>query len=286
MKPLVESRVTIVGLGLMGGSLAGALRGHCSEVVGLGRSDETVRAARGLGLIDEGTTNPTEAFCGAGVVVLATPVRTIIEQLRAFAPDLPGDCLIMDLGSTKGEILKAMADLPDGIEVLGAHPMCGKEMSGITEAEPELYRGCTFILCPLERTSEEALVLARELVTAIGATPLVLEGDRQDCLVATLSHLPYLLACSLIQTADVTTSDDPAAWEIIAGGFRDASRVAGSNVQVMLDILMTNRDAILRSATAFRARFNCLVELIEAGEEDRLALLLANCREERKRMYR
>lgn len=286
MKSLGDCRVVVVGLGLMGGSLAGALRGRCRTVVGLAQREEAIEQARRLEMIDEGTTDAEEALRDANLVVLATPVRTIVSQLRTLAQHLPNGCLVMDLGSTKAEILEAMADLPTGVEPLGAHPMCGKETSGAAEAEPGLYRGCTFILCPLSRTSDAALALGQELVEAVGATPLVLDGKRQDRLAATLSHLPYILACALVQTADATTSDDPAAWEIVAGGFRDTSRVAGSDVQMMLDILTTNRAAVLRSATAFRERFDQLVDLIETGAEDELVEILTRSREERRRMFR
>jgi len=286
VKSLGDCRVVVVGLGLMGGSLAGALRGRCRTVVGLAQREEAIEQARRLEMIDEGTTDAEEALRDANLVVLATPVRTIVSQLRTLAQHLPNGCLVMDLGSTKAEILEAMADLPTGVEPLGAHPMCGKETSGAAEAEPGLYRGCTFILCPLSRTSDAALALGQELVEAVGATPLVLDGKRQDRLAATLSHLPYILACALVQTADATTSDDPAAWEIVAGGFRDTSRVAGSDVQMMLDILTTNRAAVLRSATAFRERFDQLVDLIETGAEDELVEILTRSREERRRMFR
>ena len=285
MKPLVDCRVVIVGLGLMGGSLAGALRGRCRTVVGLARREEAIEQAQRIGMIDQGATDAEEAFRGANLVVLATPVRTIVSQLSTLARYFPAGCVVMDLGSTKAEILEAMADLPRDVEPLGAHPMCGKETSGAGEAEPDLYRGSTFILCPLARTSDAALALGQEMVEAIGSTPLVLDGERQDRLAATLSHLPYLLACTLVQTADATTSDDPAAWEIVAGGFRDTSRVAGSDVHMMLDILTTNRAAVLRSAKAFRDRFNRLVELIETAEEDELVEILTRSREERKRMF-
>ena len=286
MKPLVDCRVVVVGLGLMGGSLAGALRGRCRTVVGLARREEAIEQAQRIGMIDEGTTDAKAALREADLVVLATPVRTIISQLRTLAPYLPAGSTVMDLGSTKAAILEAMADLPRDVEPLGAHPMCGKETSGAGEAEPDLYRGCTFILCPLSRTSDAALALGQELVEAIGAKPLVLDGERQDRLVATLSHLPYLLACTLVQTADATTSDDPAAWEIVADGFRDTSRVAGSDVHMMLDILTTNRAEVLRSATAFRDRFDRLVESIKMGAEDELLEMLTQSCEERKRMFR
>lgn len=286
MRPLSECRVVIIGLGLMGGSLAGALRGRCRSVVGVARREETIAEAHRRGLINEGATDAAATVQGADLVVLATPVRTIIAQLRDIADRLPAGSVVMDLGSTKGEILEAMRALPSGIEPLGAHPMCGKETSGISEADPSLYAGCTFILCPLARTSRAALCLGRELVEAVGGTPLVLEGDRQDGLVATLSHVPYLLACALVGTAEATTSHDPAAWEIVAGGYRDTSRVAGSDVRMMLDILMTNRTAVLESAHAFRDRFDRLVALIGEGSEERLAAALTACREARRRMYR
>jgi prephenate dehydrogenase len=282
---LADCRVAIVGLGLMGGSLAGALRGRCRAIVGVARRRETIERAHERGLIDEGTTDAEVAFRDADIVVLATPVRTIVEQLRSIAPALPAGCLVMDLGSTKAEILTAMERLPDGVEPLGAHPMCGKETSGVDEADPGLYRGCTFNLCPLERTSDAALALGREMVGAVGAEPLVLGGARQDRLVATLSHLPYLLACALVQTADATTSADPAAWAIVAGGYRDTSRVAGSDVRMMIDILETNREAVLRSAAVFRERFDRLVGLIEADAEEELEGVLSGCRDERRRMF-
>ncbi len=285
MKKLATSRVVIVGLGLMGGSLASALRGRCRCVVGLARREATVADARRRGIVEEGTTRPEEALRDADIVVLATPVRTIVRQIDAFAPHLSPGCLVMDLGSTKVSVLEAMQELPDGIQPLGGHPMCGKETSGLEGADPLLYRDRTFILCPLVRTSRNALRLGRSLVQAIGARPLLLDAHRQDRLTATLSHLPYLMACSLIQAAHATTSSDPAAWRIVAGGFRDTSRVAGSDVRMMLDILGTNRAAVLESAAAFRAAFDHLVDLIETGSEDVIEALLTQARTERRRMY-
>jgi prephenate dehydrogenase len=123
------------------------------------------------------------------------------------------------------------------------------------------------------------------LAKAAGARPLLLDPDRQDYLTATLSHLPYLIACSLVQTAHTTTSNDPAAWRIVAGGFRDTSRVAGSDVRMMLDILSTNRDAVMESAAAFRKAFDHLVRLMETGSEEDVEAVLTHARAERRRMF-
>ena len=286
MRELADIRVTIVGLGLMGGSLAGALRGQCRAVVGVARRAETIETALERGLVDRGTTGLANGVREADVVILATPVRLILRLLAEIGPLLPEDCLLMDLGSTKAHIVAEMARLPDHVQPLGGHPMCGKEVSGIEAADPTIYHGRTFILTPLPRTSEAALALGRELAEAVGAHPLVLEPERQDFLVATVSHLPYLLACALVATADATTSADPAAWEIVAGGFRDTSRVAGSDVTMMVDILLTNREEVLKAVEAYQAQLGGLARLVEAGDEEELRTVLSVIREERLRMFR
>jgi prephenate dehydrogenase len=218
-------------------------------------------------------------------VVLATPVRTILRQLAQIGPLLPRGCLLMDLGSTKAQIVAAMARLPTHVQPLGGHPMCGKEMAGIEAADPSLYQGRTFILCPLPRTPATTLALGRALAEAAGAQPLLLEPERQDFLVATLSHLPYLLACALVGTADATTSADPAAWEIVASGFRDTSRVAGSDVAMMLDILLTNRQEILKALKAYQEQLSTLARLLEAADEDEMRQALTRVRDTRKEMF-
>ncbi len=285
MRTLSDCRVVVVGLGLMGGSIAGALRGRCRAVVGVARRPETIVQAEKRGLIDEGTIDPAVALPTADVVILATPVRVIMRQLKEIASLLSEGCLVMDIGSTKAQIVSQMERLPAHVQPLGAHPMCGKEVSGIDAADPTLYRGCTFILTPLARTPPEALALGRSIVTATGARPLVLDPARQDRLAATLSHLPYLLACALVRTADATTSSDPAAWEIVAGGFRDTTRLAGSDVTMMLDILLTNRDAVVEAAGVFRDALDELVGLISETNEIPLRAVLTGSRNERKRMF-
>ncbi|MEA3377985.1 MAG: prephenate dehydrogenase [Chloroflexota bacterium] len=285
MKHLDKAQITVVGLGLMGGSLAGALRGTCRSVVGVARRREAISNALGRGLIDRGTTRPADGVAQADVVVLATPVRVILQQIRELGPLLPQDCLLMDLGSTKTEIVAEMARLPERIQPLGGHPMCGKETSGLEAAEPTLYQDATFILTPLPRTSERALALGRELARAVGSRPLVVGAERQDFLVGTVSHLPYLMACALVATADATTSADPAAWEIVAGGYRDTTRVAGSNVTMMTDILLTNRQEVLKALDVFQGQIAKLSQLVESGNQDHLRTVLAEIREKRLEMY-
>ena len=286
MKTLADQTVAIVGLGLMGGSLAAALRGQCKRVIGVARRQATLDFALEHGFIDAGTSDLAEGVRDASLVILGTPVRVIIAQLADIAPHLREGCVVMDLGSTKARIVAEMDRLlPGHVQPLGAHPMCGKETSGIEVAEADLYRGCTFILTPLPRTSAETVALGRELAITIGASPLVLEPDRQDFLVGTVSHLPYLLACALVATADATTSKDPAAWQIVAGGYRDTSRVAGSDVKMMLDILMTNKVHVLDAIHTFETQLQNLTQLIEDGDEAALRETLGRIRATRREMF-
>ncbi len=285
MNALARTNVAVVGLGLMGGSLAGALRGQCLRVTGVDVDAETVVTANRRGFVDDATTDLATGVHNADLVVLATPVRTILRLLDEIGPLLAPGTMLMDLGSTKADITAKMATLPDHVVPLGAHPMCGKEQSGIAVADPTLYRGATFILTPLARTTDTAQSLGYALAVAVGARPLLLEPNRQDMLTATISHLPYLLACALVATADTTTSPDPAAWDIVAGGFRDTSRVAGSDATMMLDILLTNRDHVLDALATCLNQLQRLSALVEDGDEDALRNTLERIRATRKEMF-
>ena len=281
MKKLHDCRLTIIGLGLMGGSLAGALRGKCRAITGVARRQETINMALARELIDVGTSDLSNGVSGADVVVLATPARVILRQLEELAPLLEPDCLLMDLGSTKLEITTHMGRLPEHIQPLGAHPMCGKEISGIEAADPDLFQHNPFVLTPLSRTSAAALQLGFALAEASGALPLIVDPVQHDRLVALISHLPYLLTCSLVATARSEAASDPMVWELASSGFRDTSRLAASDVTMMLDILTTNRGPALDALRKYQAQLDSLAKLIESGDEDCLRdtlSILSACR--------
>jgi len=269
----------------MGGSLAGGLRGKCRRVVGIARRQQSVDQARSLELIDDGTVDLADGVREADVVVLATPVRVIIRQLQEVADLMAPGSVLMDLGSTKTEIVQEMTKLPEHIEPLGGHPMCGKELAGVEAADPAIYHNHTFILTPLERTSDGALALGEALARALGSRPLILDARRQDYLVGTLSHLPYMLACALVATADATTSADSAAWDIVAGGFRDTSRVAGSDVTMMVDILWTNKAKVLSAVEAYQQQLSELGTLLASEDEAAMLRELSRIQAERMRMF-
>lgn len=276
MTSLGNSRVAVVGLGLMGGSLAAALskRGRCAEVWGIARREWSIHEALRRGWIDRGTLDLREGVDGADIVVLATPVRTITSLIRRIGPWLRQGCLLMDLGSTKQQVIAAMEKLPPGVEPVGGHPMCGKELSGLEAVEPSLYEDAVFVLAPLQRTSPDALALAQELVGAVGARSLLLEPRRHDWLVAAVSHLPYCLAAALVQTAEEVGEEDEQLWELAASGFRDTSRLAASGVPMMLDILLTNQEAMATLLRCFQGHMDRWRAALEADDESELEQMM------------
>lgn len=281
---LSDCRVTIVGLGLMGGSLGLALTEEraCREVTGVTRRAETLRRAAEREAIHRGTLDLVDGVKEADLVILATPVRTIIDLLGHIGPQLKEGTIVMDLGSTKAEVVQAMAALPSGLQPVGGHPMCGREKAGIEAAESDLYRGATFVLTPLERTAQEALNLVQGLVEVIGATPLLLDPETHDNLVATTSHLPYLIAVALMRTLDEVGTQDERAYRLAASGFRDTSRLAGSEVIMMLDILLTNRSQIRQKGDLFCRSLSHLLSALE--DEEALRQILTQIQRRREEM--
>lgn len=282
-----DARVAIVGLGLMGGSLAAALSSMhvCREVVGIARRPSSLATARSLRFIHRGTTDLAEGLRDADVVVLATPVRDILDKLGQVGPMMKQNAIVIDVGSTKTAICEAMMAMPPHVQPIGGHPMCGKESSGLTMAEPGLYRDRVFVLTPLARTSARTLALMQEMVRGIGARALILEPQYHDQLVAAISHLPYMVAVTLVAAAEQVAQGDDMQWKLAAGGFRDTSRVAAGSIPMMMDILTTNRQPILKTLYAAQAQLASLTHLLEEKDDDRLREALECARQRRVEMY-
>ena len=258
----------------------------CRRVVGLARRPEVVQAAVRNGVVDQATIDPVEALEKANLVIFSTPVRVIVRQMAEYAAFYQPGAVITDMGSTKQVVVEAMADLPEYVHPLGSHPMCGKEMAGLAAAEAALYEGAPWILSPLERTPPAALALVRELAQAVGARPQVIAASRHDKLVAAISHLPYTLATTLVLAAQQVAEDDPAVWEVAASGFRDTSRVAASDETMMLDILLTNREAVGQMVHLAQGQLDRLAQALAAGDESTLLELMQLAARQRRSLYR
>jgi prephenate dehydrogenase len=270
---LRESRLCIVGLGLMGGSLALALQGRAAAL-SAGDSDEAVcSTALQRGIVAQASPDLVLA-AQADIVILATPVQTIIRLLAELGGRLKPGTMLMDLGSVKTPIVEAMDRLPDTLQAIGGHPMCGKATAGLAHADPDLFQHAAFVLCATRRTSDACLSLATEIVSALGARAVEMDGARHDAIVATVSGLPYCLSAALAYTAGLRAQDEPAVWSLAASGFRDTSRLAGTDPTVMADILLSNAPAILADVAMAQAVLSELASLVRAGDHEPLRLYL------------
>lgn len=281
---LTDCEVAIVGLGLMGGSLALALRGQCRTIVGVDKDPAVAQEALARGIVDQVTV--FEAAHNTDVLILASPVRAIIGQINqlagsAFYP--PRATVVVDLGSTKSQVMGAMAELPPRFEPVGGHPMCGKSTSGLAHASADLFRNKPFVLTPPGHTSVRALAIAYELVERVGGRLLVMSAEHHDQLAALISHLPYTTAVALVRT--VLTAGDEQAWEMASSGFRDSTRLAASDLDMMVDILTTNRGPVLKALSSYRDQLDALDQAIQSGDADRIRQTLSAAREKRAALF-
>ena len=280
---LTQARVAVVGLGLMGGSLALALRGRCGALWGVDSNTEVQAYACQQGIIDAATD--LAGALQADLLVLAVPPRAILALLATLAgwpaPSRPP--MVLDLGSTKTAITAAMRQLPPGYAAIGGHPMCGKEVSGLAHAEAGLFQDKVFVLTPLERTPAWALSRALDLIAAIGARPIQLTPEGQDQLAAAVSHLPYLAAATLVRAAEALGDDQ--VWQMAATGFRDTSRLAASDVTMMTDILLTNREAIRAALEGYQSELRALTALLDGGDAAAIAAFLTAAAERRRGLF-
>jgi prephenate dehydrogenase len=278
---LAECRVGIIGLGLMGGSIAMGLKDACRSISGYDVEPNVIAQA-----LDHGTIHRPIDLRGDEVdlLILAAPVSAILDWLDRLPPVFAGEFHLLDLGSTKTRIVERMRLLPDRISPLGGHPMCGKETSGLSAADGDLFRGCLFVLTPLERTRPGTLNIALELTAALRARSLTLDPQRHDRAAAAISHLPYLISATLVDAVIHLDADE--AWPLAASGFRDTSRLAASDVTMLLDILKSNRGEVLRALDSAQVSLQETIELIEREDWLDLRAKLESVREKRMRWER
>lgn len=274
--------LAIVGLGLMGGSMALALREHADAITGIDANATTRDYAVQHHIVDATTADLRDGVNDADVVVLAAPVRVILDIIHGrIGAYLRSNTLVIDIGSTKEDICDALGQLPIGIQAVGGHPMTGKEVSGIAASDATLYRARPFVLCPTRRTTPAARLRALSFVEALGAQAIEMDSHRHDRTVAAISHLPYLLSAALVATVKSEGDKDEAVWQLAAGGFRDTSRLAASDLNMMGDILGTNTQAVAALLARFRAQLAMLEAALIDDDGDDITDLLSPLRQAR-----
>ncbi len=261
--------VAIVGLGLIGGSLALALRGRCRRLIGIDHDPAVVRQALERNLADQVGSDPAVLLPQADLVIIAIPVRASLQLINNLPSLLPGHTLVMDVGSTKLAVMSALEALPGRFDVLGGHPLCGKETGTLANAEAGLFRQAVFALVPTDRTTSHARAMALELVSLVGARPFWVEAEQHDRWVAGTSHLPHLIATAL------ALSTPPESGPLSGPGFRSTSRLAAGSAEMKTDMLVTNRQAVLEALSRYRQQLDALSDLLERSDLDGLLRLLA-----------
>jgi prephenate dehydrogenase len=271
MRVVLINKLTIIGLGLMGGSLAKALKaqGAVGEVVATGRRPESLERGLQLGVIDSYTLDMAEAVAGADVVVIATPTLVAEKVMAELAPLMTPNMVVTDVASVKGNIQRAaegiFGQVPPNF-VLG-HPIAGSEQSGVEASAVDLFLDHRVILTPLVNTSDSALSLIQAMWEACGAEVVCMDVAEHDAVLAATSHLPHVLAYTLV---DALAQNGAAAdiFKFAAGGFRDFTRIASSDPTMWHDIALANRDAILQGIDSFSTHLDLVRKAIADGDGD------------------
>jgi prephenate dehydrogenase len=281
----VIRQLAIVGVGLLGGSVAKAARsgGLARRIVGVGRDPERLRPAVDDGTLDAAVTELDAGVREADVVLLAAPVLAIEGLLERVWRAAPDGALVTDVGSTKRNIVRAAERLAATrpLAFVGSHPLAGSEQAGYRVARADLFRGATVVVTPTERTELAALKKITELWEALGARVTALDPETHDRTVAAISHLPHLIACALVDGAGRV---EPAALELAARGFRDTTRIAAGDPDMWTEIFLANRDALTAGIEAFREALADLQRVIDAGRVEPLRAELARIKAIREQL--
>lgn len=260
-------RLGLVGLGLLGGSVAKAARaqGLADEIVAVGRDRSRLEPALRDGTIDRASTDLAEGVAGVDFCLLATPVATLSALLPDVWGALPADAVVTDVGSTKAAIVATAERLADGrpLAFVGSHPMAGSEQAGYRVSRADLFRGATVIITPTERTDWHAVKRVGAFWEALGGRLVTLDPVTHDRATAAISHLPHLVADALV---DAVVRMDPRFFEVAGRGFKDTTRIAASDPQMWREIFQENRAGLAEALTAFRAALDTLEGLIARGD--------------------
>ena len=285
------NKIVIFGVGLIGGSVALALKktGVAPKIVGVGRNIENLQTAINLGVIDEAEADIAKAVGDANLVLIATPVAQTQKILEAIIPHLSQSTVVTDAGSTKSDIAQYVmnaskrAKNPEHFlsQFVGGHPIAGAEKSGVTAAKEDLFIGKNVVLTPNEKTSLEAIKLVRELWQTTGANVSEMTAQTHDQIFAAVSHLPHLLAFALVNNL-ANRSNAKQLFDFAASGFRDFTRIAGSSPEMWRDISLANKTALLNELEAYQAEISALHNLLKNEDSQGLQAMFEQASQARQ----
>lgn len=282
-------QVTIIGVGLIGGSLGMILKrkGLASEIVGVGRRVENLKTAVELGAIDRYVADSKEGVRGADLVVLATPVDTYDRHLKEWATCLKPGAIVTDVGSVKGELVEQTERMmPADVHFVGAHPIAGKEKTGVAAGSEQLFAGARCILTPTKYTNQRSLEQVRAMWQETGSIVLTMDPHLHDQILGAVSHLPHVAAFALMNAlidirAQVPTLDLAGHS---GGGLRDTTRIAASSPEMWRDIFLWNRNNVVAFIEAYERSLGELKRLIKSGDAAGIEKALERAKQEREQI--
>jgi len=263
--------ITIIGLGLIGGSLALSLKKLNNDfiVTGYDSVPEAINIAIYRKIIDKAAADYRDAVKNADLVIIATPVRLIVEVANNIKDDLKSGAIITDVGSAKENIVENMNKiLPEDVIFIGGHPMAGSENDGILSARQDLFMNVFYVLTPTDNTKTEALVALHTLFTKVGAKVITISPKEHDKIVALISHLPHILSTNLVALVDNRQKELNNLFKLCAGGFRDMTRIAASNPKMWIDISFENKKEIINALNEYISYLNIFKENLLNGNEE------------------
>lgn len=288
--PVHFKHVAIIGVGLIGGSLGMILRRRAlaDHVVGIGRRVENLKTAVALGAIDRYVADPEEGVRGADLVVLATPVDTYERHLKEWAHCLAPGSIVSDVGSVKGTLVeRSEAAMPAGVHFVGAHPIAGKEKTGVAAGSDQLFKGARCILTPTKRTNAIALERVRQLWEETGSIMLTMDPHLHDQILGAVSHLPHVAAFALMNALSELRDQELSSLDLAAhsgGGLRDTTRIAASSPEMWRDIFLWNRGNVVAYIDRYTRALEELKQLIKAGDATGIEKALERAKGEREKL--
>lgn len=265
-------KYSIIGLGLIGGSLARAFRQYLDieNITAVDKNTDSINQALREGTISLGFTEINDHVLDSDVIFICTPVKTAIDVLKKIHGKTKPGCIVTDVGSSKSEIINFVDSLPSPPCFVGGHPMAGAEKAGYASSFPHLFENAYYVLSPAKSTTDEAINIISELVRGIGAIPLVIDASEHDRATAGISHVPHIIASALVNMVKEMDSPDRKMQMLAAGGFKDITRIASSNPELWQNIVLSNNEQIKIVLKAFINSLYDFLEYIEKRKEDEI----------------
>jgi len=269
---MLDKKVTIIGLGLIGGSLARVLKERVgvSEIIAINRSLAPIKQALEDGTISHGFTDLDEYIWDSDIIFICTPVKCSIEYIDILSKNVKRDCIITDVGSTKAEIIDYINDMQKPPLFIGGHPMAGTEKTGYSSGFVHLFENAYYILSPSKTTDAASMELMIQLTKSIGAIPVVLDAQVHDRITGSISHVPHVIASALVNMVKELDSPTGEMQLLAAGGFKDITRIASSSPEMWENIISSNNEQIIQILDAFVKQLESFKDYVKNSESDRI----------------